>query len=34
MARLGELKRELLLMQGEFNQLHELQKYSSTKTEE
>ena len=33
-ARLRELKRELLLMQGEFDQLHELQKYSSTKTEE
>lgn len=33
-ARLREIKKELLLLQGEFDQLHEQQKYSSTKTEE
>lgn len=33
-ARLRELKSELLLLQGEFDKLHEQQKYSSTKTEE
>jgi hypothetical protein len=33
-ARLREIKKELLLLQGEFDQLHEQQKYSSTKIEE
>lgn len=33
-ARLTEIKKELLLLQGEFDQLHEQQKYSTTKTEE
>lgn len=33
-ARLTEIRKELLLLEEEFNQLHEQQKYSSTKTEE
>ena len=33
-ARLKEIKRELLLLEEEFNQLHQQQKYSTTKTEE
>ena len=31
-ARLREIKKELLLLQGEFDQLHEQQKYSSTRS--
>ena len=33
-ARLNEIKKELLLLEEEFDQLHERQKYSSAKTEE
>lgn len=33
-ARLSEIKKELLLLEKEFDQLHEHQRYSKTKTEE
>jgi len=33
-ARLTEIKKELLLIEEEFDQLHEIQRYSKTKTEE
>ncbi len=33
-SRLMEIKKELLLLEEEFDQLHEHQKYSKTKTEE
>jgi len=33
-SKLMEIKKELQLLEGEFNQLHEQQKYSKTKTKE
>ena len=33
-TRLTGIRKELLLLEGEFDQLHEQQKYSTTKTEE